>query len=252
MSKRRIIAVISLVLMVALWNYMGNVEVPKSALLFGLLLIATLMAGSVQGELRYGTGQMISPTVKGSYLRDSVIKIPVAISEKKAAESPGENCDVQYMRWLVFPVGSVANEGWNLYSTGGEGTVVVPDGCLYNMGRNAMLFAAPKPVQDVQLPPEVRRVITGLKGYGPPYYLARTPVNPKLPLEHQKVDVGRLEANAEAYSIQVNLYEDALLGKYKWVDKEVGRIMGAAGRVKPTIMERLKEAVMGKEKAGGE
>jgi len=256
MGKRRAIAVISFVLMVLCWGWLGDAMVPKAALLFGVTLIVALLAGSVQGELRYGTGQVISPTIKGSYIRDTVIKIPVAVKEKPEKTNPAPNpsspnpapsYDVTYLHWLVFPVGSVASEGWNLYDVGGEGTVVVPKGTLYNIGRNAVLLAAPKPVQDIQLPPEVRDIVHGLKGYGPPYYLARVPLNVKIPLESQTMDIGKLEASADAASIQANTFKNALMGKYDMIDKEVGRILGAAGRVKPSIMERLKAAVLGSE-----
>ena len=256
MGKRRIIAVISFILMVLCWGWLGDATVPKAALLFGVTLIVALLAGSVQGELRYGTGQVISPTIKGSYIRDTVIKIPVAVKEKlektdlapnPSSPDPTSSYDVTYSHWLVFPVGSVANKGWNIYDIGGEGTVVVPEGTLYNIGRNAVLLAAPKPVQDIQLPPEVQELVHGLEDYGPPYHLARVPLNVKIPLESQTMDIGKLEANADAASIQANTFRNALMGKYDLIDKEVGRILGAAGRVKPGIMERLKAAILGPE-----
>lgn len=183
-----------------------------AGLVIGSIVVITLLIGSLENEMRYGTGQLISPTVRGSIDLETMLKV-------------GD--------WHILPRGTVKSEAWNIFTKGGQGTVVFKktknDGSiLYRVGENALLLAAPKRVDELDLPGDVREVIAGRRGYGPPYFLADKPLNPDPINPNPKWDTEAVRSENAALRRERNIYKDAYHGKTGMIDRELGRITGAA------------------------
>lgn len=179
----------------------------------GATLMLVLLAGSMENEMRYGTGQLISPTIRGSIDLDT-----------KLMTDDG---------WCALPFGTIKSEAWNIFTKGGQGTIVFKRASkestiLYKVGENAILLAHPIPISALDLPGKVRDAIAGRRGFGPPYYLADKPLNPSPINLNPKWDVEAVRSENAALRRERNIYKDAYHGKTGMIDRELGRITGAA------------------------
>ena len=178
----------------------------------GATLGLVLLAGSMENEMRYNTGQLISPTIRGSVDLDTMLRVE---------------------DYYALPIGTIKSEAWNIFTKGGQGTVVFKRASkestiLYKVGENALLLAEPRPISALDLPGKVRDAIAGRKGYSPPYYLADKPLNPDPINMKQKWDVEAVRSENAALRRERNIYKDAYHGKTGMIDRELGRITGAA------------------------
>jgi hypothetical protein len=127
------------------------------------------------------------------------------------------------------------------------------DMAYFDSGGNLHLFAAPVPIKEGSIDPELLAVMRDRKGFSPPYYYAdrplfpkgvRTAIGVKSPSEEGEsgvpLDLDDLLKENKSLKNEANAYRDLYEGRNKEVDKLVARIRGAArGDVKSALKEFL-------------
>lgn len=264
MNKRKWVIVACAIIGVIL--YTQNNLTKDNISILAWVGFGALFLGSLENEMRYGSPQLISYTVRGSADLEAMVKL-----------SSG---------WCAVPLGTIKHEGWGVFQKGGQGTIVFKsyiggimggnggstplpattdepdttgdtqsattptatgnaparsgnDGVLVRIGDgSAVLLASPIPCDEYELDPELRDAIVGRRGFKPPYYKADIPINPVFFGTRTDIDVNKMVAEYNMLRRQINSTKDALRAKYGMIDREVGRITGAWNRMNIRMWEQ--------------